>query len=275
MSLNDLKKEESKCEDNLERNLQYIVNDLTNAMDYLKMDSKLFEKFEEVFKNSNSLEEIVSAISLMFKKFVKNLKLLNFSQQTKASTIVNDSVEKNVSESNYQNLEKVLQKYEAEIREHIRIEQQLKIYSESLEAKIDKLKKGKIVKKESLTNLNELNKALKKKNEKLLYEKKQLENQLNSLIQRKGSYVDQQKNNSIEKKTDIQNKITKLQSNVFLERTKYSVKKAKKDSSLKTTLRNNDFILNFKSSYKKSMKKSSNKNKLKNRVSSYSQKILT
>lgn len=41
-----------------------------------------------------------------------------------------------LSDPNYENLEKVLQKYEAEIREHIRIEQQLKIYSDGLEEKV-------------------------------------------------------------------------------------------------------------------------------------------
>ena len=45
------------------------------------------------------------------------------------------------NDSNYQSLEKVLQKYEAEIREHIRKHQQLEIYSDLLEEEIVSLKK--------------------------------------------------------------------------------------------------------------------------------------
>lgn len=41
----------------------------------------------------------------------------------------------------YQNLEKVLQKYEAEIREHVRIEQQLKIFVETLQEKVSEKEK--------------------------------------------------------------------------------------------------------------------------------------
>lgn len=45
----------------------------------------------------------------------------------------NKSLEENVVvETNYEKLEKQVQKYEAEIRNHISVEQQLKIYAESL-----------------------------------------------------------------------------------------------------------------------------------------------
>ena len=172
MSLDIVNIEELKNDETLEENLQSIVNDLTSAMEYLNFDSKLFKKFEYIFKDSNTLDEIVAAISLMFKKFVKNLKMINLKQQTKSSSILDESLEKKVLDTNYQNLEKVLQKYEAEIREHIRIEQQLKIYTESLEEKLETIKKNKIFKKESILNINELNKKLKKKNEKLLFDKK-------------------------------------------------------------------------------------------------------
>ena len=37
----------------------------------------------------------------------------------------------------YEKLEKVLQKYEAEVRKHIRMEQQLKLYAESIQQKLD------------------------------------------------------------------------------------------------------------------------------------------
>lgn len=47
-----------------------------------------------------------------------------------------------ICEENYGNLEKLLQKYEAEIRNHIRIEQHLKIYTESLQEKFDEKEKN-------------------------------------------------------------------------------------------------------------------------------------
>ena len=47
------------------------------------------------------------------------------------------NAEKSVNTEEYQNLEKLVQKYEAEIRNHIRIEQQLKIYTESIQEKFD------------------------------------------------------------------------------------------------------------------------------------------
>lgn len=200
MSLDGIKMNNVKTEENLEQNLQSIVNNLTSAMEYLNFNSKLFEKFEDIFKNANTLEEIISAISLMIKNFVKNIKLLNLKQMTKSSSILDESLEKKVSDTNYQNLEKVLQKYEAEIREHIRIEQQLKIYTESLEEKIDSFKKKKLIKQESLMNMNEINKKLKRNNDKLKYEKKELENKINTILKkRKGSFFERFKNNSIEK----------------------------------------------------------------------------
>lgn len=275
MSLDGIKMNKVKTEENLEQNLQNIVNDLTTAMEFLNFDSKLFEKFEDIFKNANTLEEIISAISSMIKNFVKNIKLLNLKQMTKSSSFLDETMEKKVSESNYQNLEKVLQKYEAEIREHIRIEQQLKIYTESLEEKIENFKKRKLMKKDSFNSINEMNRKLKKNNDKLRYEKKDLENKINTILKRKGSFFERLKNNSNENK-DLKKKLIKQNPKKLFEKTKYSVnKKNRKDQSQKNSLRNNDFLLNFKRCYKDSIKNKSNrKNKFKNRINSHSQKIL-
>lgn len=46
-----------------------------------------------------------------------------------------------IDEENYGELEKVVQRHEGEIRNHIRIEQQLKLYSESIQAKLDESEK--------------------------------------------------------------------------------------------------------------------------------------
>ena len=73
----------------------------------------------------------------------------------------------------YKNLEKLLQKYEAEIRDHIRLEQQLKIYTEGLEEKINKITKKKIFIEEE-NNLLEENQKLLEKIQNLKKEKKNL-----------------------------------------------------------------------------------------------------
>lgn len=46
-----------------------------------------------------------------------------------------------MTDENYLVLEKVLQKYEADIRDHIRTEQQLKLYSDSLQETLEESEK--------------------------------------------------------------------------------------------------------------------------------------
>ena len=48
---------------------------------------------------------------------------------------------RDIVKEDYETLESAVQKSEAEIRKHIRIEQQLKIYLDSLEEKVDELEK--------------------------------------------------------------------------------------------------------------------------------------
>ena len=45
-----------------------------------------------------------------------------------------------IGNQNYESLERLLQKYEAEIRDHIRIEQQMKIYTDGLEESVAELR---------------------------------------------------------------------------------------------------------------------------------------
>lgn len=64
---------------------------------------------------------------------LRNRSQTNFDDSAVASTNAQ------LGSQNYDSLEKLLQKYEAEIRDHIRIEQQMKIYSDSLEENIAEL----------------------------------------------------------------------------------------------------------------------------------------
>lgn len=52
----------------------------------------------------------------------------------------NISYESNM-DSSYRNLEKLVQKYEAEIRKHVRVQQTMKIYAESLQDKLEEREK--------------------------------------------------------------------------------------------------------------------------------------
>ena len=77
----------------------------------------------------------------MIKSIVKKLDKKRIKKHSHSSQELDNEKENQLSNASYNNLEKLLQKYEGEIREHIRIEQQLKIYSESLEEKIDGFQK--------------------------------------------------------------------------------------------------------------------------------------
>jgi hypothetical protein len=129
----------------IEDYLQRIVNSLTAGFEQLKEGENTFKKFSNIFENSNTLEEIIKAISDLTEVLVSKIKA---NVPKEPLRIQQDAIDLETpmqksrdsltshSQSNYDSLEKLLQKYEAEIRDHIRIEQQLKIYSESLEEKI-------------------------------------------------------------------------------------------------------------------------------------------
>jgi chromosome segregation ATPase len=137
----------------IEKHIQNLLNLLIKGLQKLDINEKIFDKFQNVFYSSDSLEEYLDGLYEMLKVLVTSmdvrLKKDSLEKSAKSSKIretekkkkieQNESTLQNnkvLSDPNYENLEKVLQKYEAEIREHIRIEQQLKIYSDGLEEKI-------------------------------------------------------------------------------------------------------------------------------------------
>jgi DNA repair ATPase RecN len=85
-----------------------------------------------------SLLQILEVIFDMFQELMKHVDAkLKSQRQTSASNLLlvpSRETEDSLSpEERYTNLEKLLQKYEAQIRDHIRVEQQLKIYVENLQ----------------------------------------------------------------------------------------------------------------------------------------------
>ena len=141
--------DESDCLE-LEDYLQQIVNSLTQCFEHLAEGEATYKQFADVFEQSSTLEDVIKAISELTKILVRCLDSRVTGQSLRK---VNSGLENREesfkgelelpSQDNYDGLEKLLQKYEAEIRDHIRIEQQLKIYSESLEEKVDDLEKSK------------------------------------------------------------------------------------------------------------------------------------
>ena len=174
----------------IEKHIQNLLNLLIKGLQKLNINEKVFDKFQNVFYSSDSLEEYLDGLYEMLKvlvtsmekklnvPLVKSKDKVNSSEKKKKKregSLNNDSTLQNnkvLSDPNYENLEKVLQKYEAEIREHIRIEQQLKIYSDGLEEKITE-KETEMTEKmsEMKTQIKQLNDE-KAKLSKLLYDTK-------------------------------------------------------------------------------------------------------
>lgn len=134
----------SMDKEGVEELLQSIVNNLTRGLEMVSIKSLEFDKIEDLFKDSATLEETLQNINTMVEKFIDRVETNRLSDRFKESignrSTRSKKLDSEFSSSNYENLEKMLQKYEAEIREHIRVEQQLKIYSESLEEKVDELR---------------------------------------------------------------------------------------------------------------------------------------
>ena len=174
----------------IEKHIQNLLNLLIKGLQKLNINEKVFDKFQNVFYSSDSLEEYLDGLYEMLKVLITSMdsslrklsipkstsqgKIPQIGQNPKTCEQTQNTLQNNkvLSDPNYENLEKVLQKYEAEIREHIRIEQQLKIYSDGLEEKIaekeaETTEKMKDMKKQ----INQLNEE-KTKLSKLLYDTK-------------------------------------------------------------------------------------------------------
>lgn len=121
-------------QDDVEDTLQKIVNTLAGILERC-LNPKQFQKIEALFTNSGSLAEVLKNIHIMSIKISEDsFRCSSFESKPQIQ------FQSNTSEENYLNLEKMVQKYEAEIRDHIRMEQQLGIYTQSLEEEIDNFK---------------------------------------------------------------------------------------------------------------------------------------
>lgn len=133
------------------------------------MNINLSEEKIQMKKILLKLEELSTVLELP----LKNIQKENKDSKVISLNLITKKIEKIIFEQNkqnlkkefqpnsdlqnseeYTNLEKLLQKYEAEIRDHIRLEQQLKIYTEGLEEKINKKKNRKDINENYLMKEN-------------------------------------------------------------------------------------------------------------------------
>lgn len=195
----------------LEDYLQKIVNSLTLGFEHLKESDSTFKKFAEIFEKSSTLEDIIKAISDLTELLVKCMQRKRVSAESiirvksNPASPAKEKSEKSVldSQANYDSLEKLLQKYEAEIRDHIRIEQQLKIYSESLEERISEFENAKLDLDSKLEKLQGENSKLSKEVVTLKLENQNFERRVKQLRAKDlgSSQPRHSKSNSIESVT--------------------------------------------------------------------------
>ena len=162
----------------LEDLLQSIVNISSKIMESINLPFSQMEFIESKFHETNSFMDcltIIESMSTITLDFFNKKPTFNKTKSkiNKKSESKQENSKSLLASDDYQNLEKLLQKYEAEIREHVKIEQQMKIYSDSLEDKItefetektDKIWKNKCFEKENFKLKSEVENLKKKKQE--------------------------------------------------------------------------------------------------------------
>ena len=130
---------------NAKIHLEEIGSSIREGLSLVSAESVFLKSFEQDFVSASTLDQILGAVSKSLKRFVQFVeeKMLidrkcgssNNLESTKAHPLA----DANSETENYLNLEKLVQKYESEIREHIRVQQELRLYSEDLLEKFDEM----------------------------------------------------------------------------------------------------------------------------------------
>ncbi|CAK63378.1 unnamed protein product (macronuclear) [Paramecium tetraurelia] len=158
---------ENNLKDLLERILIYAEKHIETKEELNQIESEL--------KDYESLSYLVGIIKVIFTKLMlkiekKLLKLDKCNDQNKSQFYKDDE--------EYDKLEQNLIKYEQEIRNHISVEQQLKLFAESIQNKLDE---SESIRQELLeTTKNNISK-LKRENYELNEKEKQLQQEVNNL----------------------------------------------------------------------------------------------
>ncbi|CAD8207386.1 unnamed protein product [Paramecium pentaurelia] len=123
----------------IEAPLKALLEDVLFFLEgYLEGQNDL-KMIEHQLKDYDTLAGLVKIIGNVFKTLMK--KVDKKITQLKLNVNDNSSYRSYHPEEEYEKLEQIIQKHEAEIRGHISIEQQLKLYSETLQQKIEDMEK--------------------------------------------------------------------------------------------------------------------------------------
>ncbi|CAD8100067.1 unnamed protein product [Paramecium sonneborni] len=160
---------ENNLKDLLERILVYVEK-------YIETKEEL-NQIENELKDYESLSYLVGIIKVIFTKLMlkiekKVLKLDKCNELDKSQQYKDDE--------EYDKLEQALIKYEQEIRSHISVEQQLKLFAESIQNKLDESEQ---IRQELLETTKNNISRLKRENQELNEKEQQLQQEVNNLKQ--------------------------------------------------------------------------------------------
>ncbi|CAD8107543.1 unnamed protein product [Paramecium primaurelia] len=175
---------ENNLKDLLDRILVYVEK-------YIETKEEL-NQIENELKNYQSSSQLVGIIKVIFTKLMLKIekKLLKLD---KSNDINNSQFYQNDEE--YDKLEQTIIKYEQEIRNHISIEQQLKLFAESIQNKLDDSEQ---IRQELLETTKTNISKLKRENQELSEKEKLLQQEVNNLKQTISILEKENKRKSIE-----------------------------------------------------------------------------
>ncbi|CAD8168343.1 unnamed protein product [Paramecium pentaurelia] len=156
---------ESSLKDLLERILIQLEK-------YIETKSDLNE-IEKELKDYENLTQLVNIIKVVFTNLM--LKIDKKVQKLEKNLDPNSSFKSIRTEDEYEKLEQTVIKYEGEIRNHIRLEQQLKLYSESIQTKLDE---SEATRNELLETTKKVMNNLKRENQKYYEENIKLQSDI-------------------------------------------------------------------------------------------------
>lgn len=108
-------------------------------MENLGLRKRDVQEYVDKVVNSQDPKEGLSAVKAMVKCLVNLAEIAGGRPLSERPVTEGSNDDITVKNSDYWKLETILQRYEASIRDHIRVEQSLKIYSDSLKDKIEAL----------------------------------------------------------------------------------------------------------------------------------------
>ncbi|CAD8160630.1 unnamed protein product [Paramecium octaurelia] len=162
---------ESSLKDLLERILIQLEK-------YIETKSDLNE-IEKELKDYENLTQLANIIKVVFTNLI--LKIDKKVQKLEKNLDPNSSFKSLRTEDEYEKLEQTLIKYEGEIRNHIRLEQQLKLYTESIQTKLDE---SEATRNELLETTKKVMNNLKRENQKYYEENMKLQSDITYYKQR-------------------------------------------------------------------------------------------